>query len=280
MIPNLSKINIGINFLERLNGKGIRCELSETSNKKAKGILKTIRKYKWFRNNSYPLEIILRYKGLKNNVVYLKSGNGKSHTKAKLVTALNPKLAYLLGAMRDGTIMQNSGMHWVRIYDNLNSQWIENVNIPLFKEVFEVNLHLRKTKSAKYCDISNKPLLLQLKLIVNNNLHGDVPQAIKDAEFDIVRYYIRGFFDAEGYVGKRKNVIMFSQMNRNALEFIKKTLEKNKISCGKIIDHRLPIYNKENVSNFFGEIGSSNQSKFDRLVNLTGAHSLEKLSRG
>ena len=259
----LNKEGFTFEILESLRNKRIRCELNTKPNMIIKRLLKTKNKYKWIRNNSYPLETILDLK-LINSMIYLKSGNGKSHTKTKLINKLTKDLAYFMGAMRDGSLINSKGMHWIRIYDNLDSRWLDDVLVDLFKKLFDVKTKIRISKSEKYCDISNKPLFYQLKFILND-LHGDVPKIIKNADFNLQKHYIRGFFDAEGYVSPKKNVIMITQKNRNALNSLKRILQNNTIKCGKINEHRLPIYGKNNVIKFLDKIGSSNKTKLTKL---------------
>ena len=39
-----------------------------------------------------------------------------------------------------------------------------------------------------------------LKILLGEKIHKDVPNVIKEAPKIIQKYYIRGFFDAEGFV--------------------------------------------------------------------------------
>jgi hypothetical protein len=51
------------------------------------------------------------------------------------------------------------------------------------------------------------------------------------------KFYIKGFFDAEGGIPKRKNdrfYIQLTQKNKEKLVWIKKTLKDLKVSTGKI----------------------------------------------
>lgn len=256
--------------LDKLISKNLRCSLTNKGNIKAKKLLRTKRKYKWFNCNSYPLSEIVDL-NLVNEITYLKSGNGRSHTKSRLIENLTPDLCYLFGCMRDGSLINSKGMHWIRIYDALNSKWIESAIIGKFKKIFDVDFKIRMTQREKYCGLSNKPLFYQFKFLLND-IHRDVPEIIKKTNLVNIKNYIRGFFDAEGYVSKNKNVLMITQKNKDALNSLKFLLEKIiGINCGKINAHRLPIYGKNNVIKFYKEIGSFNPLK---------VQSLEKLSRG
>lgn len=253
--------------LVELASRGLRCSLTPDGITQAKQQLQTRQKYKWCNLNSFPLGKVLEL-GLQDSIINLKSGTGKSHTKAKLVRELKPELAYLLGAMRDGSFITTQGKHWVRVYDSIDSTWLGKTIIPLFSKIFEVSMKLRITEHEKYADVSNKPLFYQLKTYMATP-HKNVPKVVQDSSPDVIKSYIRGFFDAEGYVSKKPiHTIKITQKNRESLDFLKQFLETSGIPCGKICQHILPIYGKENVGKFSADIGSFHPAKIIKLRKL------------
>lgn len=243
---------------------------------------------KWKRLNSFPINFVDKnYANLMPFVTYIKSGNGKSHSRVKIPKTFTPDLAYLLGAMRDGSLINVSRKHWVRLYDSTESQWIENVS-PLFQRIFDVTLHMRYQKKIKekYLDISSKPLFSMINLLVDGGLQKDVPKIIKKSNMQIKLAYISGFFDAEGHVPSsnvrhKRCRVTFTQKNEASLKFIKKVLGELKVKTSKISNYSFAIYGEEMVRKFYLNVDLLNPEKSNRLRLLLNEHSsLKKLPRG
>ncbi len=226
--------------------------------------------YKWRRLNSFPLHFISKkYRNLLKNVKYIKSGTGSAHSKIRIPEKFSKDLAYLMGAMRDGSLIKSRGKHFVRLYDTADAKWISSVK-EIFSKLFETEMHLRYNKKfdVAYLEISSKPLFSLMKILFENNMHKDVPEIIKTAPLEIQKSYIEGFFDAEGHVphkNTKRYQIDFTQKDPKSLEFVKKFLENFGIKCGKISTHRLPIYGKENLSKFHENFTFLNLEKSKRL---------------
>ncbi|MBL7160104.1 MAG: hypothetical protein ISS95_00915 [Candidatus Aenigmarchaeota archaeon] len=252
---------------------GIRVELGDLSKIK----IKNTKIGKWKKLNSFPIEFIFdNYPELIEKIVYLKSGTGLSYSRIKIPKLMSKDLAYLLGALRDGSLINSSGKFWVRIYDDKESGWIENIK-PRIEKLFDKRIHLREHKrfNSKYLDISSKPLCSFLNILVDKNLHKDVPEIIKGSDIEIQKAYISGFFDAEGYVPyptvkNKRYRITFNQKNQKPLIFIKQFLDTLNIKCPKISRHILPIYGKENILRFQRNFELYNPSKLKRLEILLG----------
>jgi hypothetical protein len=271
-IPDTPRIKIKNweSVLENLAKVGIRVELTDPKRFPALKL-----RYKWIKRNSIPLTAILHSQAI-NSIIAFKSGMGFGFTRVVLPNFINPKLAYFLGCLRDGSLIISSRKFWIRVYDTLKNTWLENMVIPIFRDLFKITPTLRDNPSnnTKYLDISCKPLCLYLKSLTGN-LHGDVPELIKRSSKTIQSFYIRGFFDAEGYVFPIdvKDFIEFeiriSQKNKKSLEFIQMFLMNNGIQCS-ISGHQLLIFNKDNIEKFYKLVGSSNPIKLKRLNMLLG----------
>lgn len=188
---------------------------------------------------------------------------------------LNKDFAYILGSLRDGSLIFNEDKkYWIRIYDRKDSTWLEELSVILYR-TFDVRFHMRYQKkiNMKYLDVSCKDLYNFLQDVIGHNLHGDIPEAIRNSEMGLQKAYIAGFFDAEGYVPyptvKNKRFrISFNQKNRQALVFIRDVLQTLGIKCSKISQHVLPIYGKHNLMKFYDSFELRNPEKTRRLKSL------------
>lgn len=245
----------------------IRVELDNENIKKIVPFKRQV--YKWRRLNTFPLELIFNeYSNLLETVTHIKSGTGSAHSRIRVPKEFDKDLAYLLGAMRDGSLISSCGKHFVRLYDTLDAKWINEVK-EIFKRVFEINIHMRHQKriNAAYLDISSKPLFHLLKILFNGHMHKGVPEIIKTAPLKLQKAYIEGFFDAEGHVPHRFKYyrIDFTQDDRESLEYVKNVLERFEIKSAKISNHLLPICGKTNIENFNKTFMFLNPSKSKRI---------------
>lgn len=260
-------------LFEKMLNLGIRLELNPECVKQVSVYRRQV--YKWRRLNSFPLELIFdKHKHLLKTVTHIKSGVGSAHSRIKVPREFSRDLAYLLGAMRDGSLISSGGKHFIRLYDTRDAKWITKVK-NIFKDVFETEMHTRyqKRSCVAYLDISSKPLFHMFKVLFNGCMYKDVPEIVKTAPTEIQKAYIEGFFDAEGHVphSTKKYQIDLTQDDRKSLEFAKTILEKFGIKCGKISTHRLPIYGKENVGKFYHKFMLLNSLKTERLKLLLEA---------
>ncbi|MBI2578327.1 MAG: LAGLIDADG family homing endonuclease [Candidatus Aenigmarchaeota archaeon] len=227
---------------------------------------------KWKRLNSFPLSFLAeKYPEIIGSVTHLKSGTGSAYTRVKVPEELTLQLAYLLGAMRDGSLIRSKGKHWVRIYDSANSTWVESLR-DIFQRIFEVTPHVRYQKhiGEKYLDISSKPLYYMISMMVDGKLHKSVPEIIRASDIEIQKSYIAGFFDAEGHVPsanvKNKRArITFTQKDESSLRFIISVLEGLEIKCSSISNYSFAIYGEEMVRKFHANFGLLNAMKLERL---------------
>ncbi len=209
----------------------------------------------------YGLRIDL--KKLLNNA-RVKFGHGGNAASAQLPYSLTPQLAYLVGALRDGTLAR-CGKYEISISQN-NDRWLKILK-NIINCVFDPSNEpaIRNSRVT----LSNRPIFEYLHRVfeipVGKKDNWETPMIIKKASPSLQRYYIRGFYDADGLSYK----LGFCQVNKEAIVFVKETLEKLGIKTGKlsIVDkpERKTMYyistSRESHARFIKIIGSLNPSK-------------------
>lgn len=190
--------------------------------------------------------------------------------KAWLPKFLDPRLAYLVGALRDGTI-SDSGSKYEVSFAQKDERWLNFLD-GLFVKLFRPS---NKTKIVRHrnCSprlfISSKPIFEFLhkafEVPIGNKNHWNTPEIILSAPYAIQKYYISGFFDADGVV-RKSGRIGFCQANKIALEEILEILESRGIQCCNLTyQPRNGVYyfniSKYYNRNFLDEIYSFNEAK-------------------
>lgn len=129
--------------------------------------------------------------------------------------------AYIAGALRDGYIgryveRKNSKEHWVlRIYSK-DVEWLnELVKILKYAYGFETNViipHRGIPYIEKYSKKIVEHIAKELNHPIGKSINWDTPMFIKNTnDKGIWRYYIAGFFDAEGGVDITKKQLKIYQ---------------------------------------------------------------------
>ncbi len=192
---------------------------------------------------------------------------------------LTPKLAYLLGALRDGTLhigkkyeisFYQKDVRWFRIL----KECIEDV----FQPSSKIQTFKNRKNSSPKLSLSSRPILEFLNKICGVPLHSKLtwgtPEIIKETNWSIQKAHIRGYFDADGRTSYKYQKVGFCQANIESLIDIKEMLEKHGISCRKITKYKhrtkkhtiFSLYIKTaHIHRFIKTIGSSNPQKFGRL---------------
>ena len=164
----------------------------------------------------------------------------------KIPVRLTKGLAYLIGVLRDGTVSQESKDEYAVAFYNTNIELLEKIS-EFLKNIFDLEVKIEKHWSNVYrVRVRSKTLYLFFKLIFDmkkKQFQWDTPEIIKNSSDVMKKYYITGFFDAEGGCPhleknidtRRKNLyVKFVQKNRESLEFIKKHLGKLNIQTREI----------------------------------------------
>ena len=109
--------------------------------------------------------------------------------------------------------------------------------------------------------------------IPDDTISWKTPSFIRGVDKSLMRYYIQGFFDAEGGVphnpAASKLYLSFTQRNYESLEFIKDQLETKwniisgnlRVSDKKSRSWRFSITGRQSIKQFISKIGTQHPSK-------------------
>ncbi|MFH0974019.1 MAG: hypothetical protein V1817_04510 [Candidatus Micrarchaeota archaeon] len=175
-------------------------------------------------------------------------------------------LAYLVGALRDGTVhYDKASRNYCVIWYEDNPRWLLNSIATRVHAEFGKNPRLQEYKPTHYRVIMYSKAAFNLFKndfgFVCPQTEWGTPNAIRNAEDDAVAKYVAGFFDAEGDVSTTNYVAGFSQKNLESLSFIRTWLIGRDVSCSKIF-----CADKKSGTNRFYFTHKKNFQKFRRLV--------------
>ena len=141
---------------------------------------------------------------------------GKTNsTKIKIPKRIDNDLAYLLGALRDGSLVQYSYVYEVE-FSQKQKEWLENAITPKLMSTFGVNTKVIKRKDKTY--VIRKRSIALFKILnhftnFSKTKYKHTPRIILNLPFNLQKYYIAGFYDAEG--NKNPKDITFYQQWKN-----------------------------------------------------------------
>ncbi|MBI5159241.1 hypothetical protein HY992_03920 [Candidatus Micrarchaeota archaeon] len=194
--------------------------------------------------------------------------------KAFIPKFLNPKLAYFVGALRDGTI-SDSGSKYEVSFAQKDESWLNFLNgltVELFKPINKPKIVRHKNCSPRLF-LSSKAIFMFLNEVfevpIGNKNSWNTPKLILNAPFEIQKYYVSGFFDADGVI-RNDGRIGFCQANKRALAEIKTIIEGRGIKCcGLTYQPRNGVcyfnISKQDNEKFLQEIYSFNEAKRKNL---------------
>ena len=179
---------------------------------------------------------------------------------------MDESLAYLIGALRDGSIFYDrASRNYKLIWYQKEPAWLENSIAPRVEAVFEKKPKIEEYKTGQFrLLLSSKQAhdtIIKESDFVSPQERWGTPKKIRVANDKIVASYIAGFFDAEGDVDVKNYVAGFSQKNCESLIFIRKWLKKNGVTAGAIFD----ADKKSGTLRFF-ITSKNNFRKFRKLV--------------
>lgn len=198
----------------------------------------------------------------------------------------NQKEAYMAGAMRDGSISKTTAIQISQKY----REWLLYLIKPYFEDVFDIILLESQIKmrnddgNTRYrLEFSNRAVRDRIHTyfeMPTNQLTWETPSFVKDLQKHDLRYYIQGFWDAEGgattnATTKSKLYIDFTQRNTESLEFIKEKLllfgvkaGNIRVSCKKSMSHRITITGRRSILNFVNNIETQHPEKQQRFIRI------------
>jgi len=221
------------------------------------------------------------------------SGVGGVSPSVKIPTELDSDLAYLIGALRDGnlSVRSDKGDYVVEIYQK-NTAWLKEIILPICERLFDINLKLKMYNRAfgNYgrVRIWSKPILVFIRDVFEHpftrNKAWNTPKVILQANTEIQKAYISGFFDTEGWLAKNfRSLAVVQSWHENdkcpPLDDIKMILQSMGIKSsvrnrsGKTNPNWKPRYllsitNKNGIRNFILNIGSRHPDKAENLENF------------
>jgi len=159
---------------------------------------------------------------------------GKTYSNTiRIPKILTKDLAYLLGGYRDGSLVHYSYVYELE-FGQKKQQWLEKTIKPKMKNVFGIEVKVKKRKNGSYVIRKrSKAIYLILKEFLSYEKdYLLTPVIIKNAPFEIQKYYIAGFYDAEGRKNK-KDMNFYQQWYESnrcpSLDDIKEILMRRKI---------------------------------------------------
>lgn len=189
----------------------------------------------------------------------------------RLGNQINPKIYYLVGALRDGCLTNQKTIK----FKQKNKEWLSETLIPLFFEIFnrkiKNNIYNEKKQSVVWClAFKDKKIWNELKEAVERP-----PKTNEE-----VLYYIMGFWDTDGGCPRepspnKKIYIKFTQKDKNSLDQLREMIESFEIKCGKTrvseigkngTIWRFSITNRDGMYKFCNIIGSFHPEKGQRLI--------------
>ena len=192
---------------------------------------------------------------------------------------MNNDLAYLVGALRDGSVYYYKGNRsYYTIFYQKDKTWLENSIGNRIKSLFNVNYTIDEYKKEHYrLRISNKSIyeLWQNEYKFPKEGKGQddwlIPEKIMNGTLDEKIMFIRGFFDTEGDCSPKSSkspYIGISQKNKEVLEQMKGLFDEVGINTTKVhlIDkksntHRIAISDKVSIKLFIEIIGAEHPLK-------------------
>jgi hypothetical protein len=218
-----------------------------------------------------------------NTILRLIEENSKfkgesNSTPVTLPQVLNPKLSYLIGALRDGSLPEVYNNQYEVQFSQQNKEWLEKVIVPTIKEVFGITTRVESYRNqTARVKIYSKPIYLFIKKFFEYperlQVTWEVPKIIRSSPPEIKKWFIRGFFDSEGEINVRqKRVVIHHSWNGRkpvVLEQLHEILSNEFGIRSKVSkphkEKNFPsfdlIITKENVWSFYQKIGTCHPEK-------------------
>ena len=217
-----------------------------------------------------PLPLILKRSGAdevwKNATAFC----SRSKPPVKIPRKMDLEMAYLVGALRDGSVSKRNGVEYtVSLFQSGRHSyvWLRKIS-SIFRKKFGVVPKIEADRDGHRVLIHSKPVALFFEgafEMPKDQRFWATPKIIEGSSTEIFKKgYVAGFFDAEGYVtsietfrktGKTK--LAFYQNNKDALLFVSNVLEKIGLKPHLYKDKEkfvLIIYGKDQLMKFYAHI--------------------------
>ena len=185
-------------------------------------------------------------------------------------------LAYLVGALRDGSVYYDKSRNYKIIWYENNKEWLQKSIAERVFRVFGKYPRIDEYKKGHYrAVLSSKDAFQTIKKdygFIAPQVKWDTPIKITKSSDAIVSKYIAGYFDAEGDVNPKKYMIGISQKNKDSLDFIRRWLNSKGIKTSKIF-----IADKRSITNRFYMTSRKNISNFQNLVKFEHPEKIMRL---
>ncbi|MBI2667644.1 LAGLIDADG family homing endonuclease [Candidatus Woesearchaeota archaeon] len=201
----------------------------------------------------------------------------------------NSNIAYIISALRDGCFTQQNSnyIYRIRVYQK-NKIWINRLS-NILESTFDKTPRITfdKRKGIWCLEINSKTIfkeIVKLSEYPGSQKEWKTPSWILKSSNEIIKSYIKGFFDAEGgipHIEEReiapKDIrIHFSQGNKQSLSELKSLIERFNIKTGKVCgpyykkgysnpQYVLMIHGIKEMIKFYNLIGSLHPLKIKRF---------------
>ncbi len=203
--------------------------------------------------------------------------------------SIEKEMAYILGAIRDGSFIRNdkNSIYRIRIYQK-DRKWIETVSNKMEK-LFGKKPTISLDNRDHVWNLMVNSREIYEKVVAIGAYTGSqktwaVPEAILSSPSDTQKEFVKGFFDAEGglphveraEIEPKDICIHFTQCNKRCLEDVMQMLHRFGLKTGRVCGpyykkgfadpvYRLKIHGKREVTKFSHIIGSDHTQKQARL---------------
>jgi intein-encoded DNA endonuclease-like protein len=174
---------------------------------------------------------------------------------------------FIFGAFEDGLIyFQKYKSAYVVEIEQKYKKWLETLKkamVNIYGKKIKITIYQRKNGYYRL-QCYSKAIYLDMKQ------HRKNVSLIKKSSTEFQRGYLRGVFDAEGYVNGKQRMIAAYSINEKLIKLWVHLLNKLGISPGKVYlskdgVYQLPIYGLEKLRKFHTHIGFSHPIKMKRL---------------
>ncbi len=245
--------------------------------------------WRWVNNKTgIPLFAIINLQELRKidiiNKEKLVLSSKNSFKKINIPTTLTNDLAYLIAVISgDGNLTK----YFIKITDS-DARNLSQIKI-IVKGIFGVDIKIRKQSDHKWTvEIDSKTIVDYFNNawdipIGNKATKLRIPNAINNADFEIKKAYVQGWFDTEGGIEKWVNPktkkwytrVGFTCKNKEIITWLKKELENRDIRVTNIWyssrAFRFKIGQFKSVKNFMITFGLRHPIKKNKLSYLIEA---------